>query len=153
MRIICNTHLWTLVLCAAVCATAVPSYAHATTIVNTVESHANSGGHSSSGMDGADGRDGADGVDGENGRDGTSIVSGASSASVHIQTTVDGETVTDIYKTDDGSSASAVVENMYVDDDVSVHADATATSPYQKDFLDTLSAIRLILLSYVNKLI
>lgn len=160
-------------VCAALLYIAAPS-AYAITIVNSVSSYANTGGKSA--VDGRDGEDGADGEDGEAGEDGQSFGSagsqstnGTASASVRIESYVDGEKVIDLHEeirsdeplqnANEKRSLSAGPDETKYFLDLSAAADIQserysprASAPsHPASFLGVLSSIRLTLLSYVNK--
>ena len=141
----------------------------AVTVMNTVESYANTGGQN--GTDGTDGADGSDGADGKDGQAGASY-SGEGKASVHIETTVNGKKVIDVYESKESHAGEPLhiqAEGSYGGDantaDVgAVSADAGAeTQPASGELVEIneeqktgllalLESIRLILLSYVTKL-
>lgn len=84
------------------------------TITNWAQSSSQTGGNSSSGQDGQPGSDGQDGQNGSSGQDGEdgapgtsgASIEGKSSASIHVQSTVDGKTVVDTQTavSEDGSA-------------------------------------------------
>lgn len=128
---------------------------HAETIVNRVESYVSTGGQS--GTAGADGRDGADGARGKDGTDGGSN----GTASVHIESYVNGEKVIDVHKFETSSeNASLRVRETHTSESESavgleaaalmdIHERALPHATNTAGFLALLSSIHLTLLSYV----
>lgn len=144
-------------------------------IKNTVQTSSNTGGQIShdgqnghdgapgksgaNGQNGESGQSGADGSDGQSGLAGSSVITGKSTASIHIESSIDGNTTTNLYSTqvsdDETSSVIGVQTIGSVFNDPSVEF-VTASStinddePKQTLFQQTLLSIRLMILKYVN---
>ena len=116
----------------------------AVTITNIVESSAYSGGQR--GIDGEDGHDGADGRDGLDGNDG-------GSASVHIQTVMDGDVMVDRYTSkreqegkaiaSEASSVQAGTATVYIEQVANAALDTAPHTAFGQDMLrlqDVLSS-------------
>ena len=137
--------------------------AHAVTVVNTVTAQSVTGGlHAQAGTNGEDGKNGADGQDG---KDGMSINKGNSFSSASLRSVINGTVVTDESSstTSDRKSTVAMVEKKVATstvDNSSVTVQGTAEGELLKGQTETnysqiqkiLSAIHLILVSYVSKL-
>lgn len=109
-------------------------------ITNTVYSYSNSGGH---GQDGAPGEDGAPGQDGRSGSDGQSVINGTGSASVRIETMINGEENVRIVSvnSDSATSTGVKISTSTPTGDLSVEE--------RSRLIALLERIRLILMNYV----
>lgn len=113
-------------------------------ITNTVYSYSNSGGH---GQDGRSGEDGAPGEDGRSGSDGETVISGSGSASVRVETYIDGERVLKLETTNATSSKTT---------DMTTETDAPSrelSADERSRLMSLLEKIRLILMNYVFEIL
>lgn len=131
-------------------------YADTIHIENTVESYMHTGGNmSTSGQDGQRGEDGADGKDGTSGTQGKdgSIIHSSGTASVSVESYVNGEKVIDIHETDTSDRGVSVeVSETYEDErqntEVVVSASARGSEAFEQPrktlLAEIISTIRLI---------
>lgn len=145
-----------------------------TYIVNTVQSSSHTGGQS--GSNGANGSDGLSGEDGKSGQDGTSVIRGDGSATVRVNSTLNGEIIEDFVKTvtgtgdmqaevshevDTSATTSLGAGDVPGDPDTSSHSNSASGSASGTAAIRTesssqlyqiLTAIRTLLITYVGKL-
>lgn len=113
--------------------------AESVSITNYINTYSNSGGVVKNGADGQAGAAGRDGEAGQPGKDGETIIQGNGKATVHVKTTVNGETKTEIFKSQSASGTTSVVSTSSTE----------LTVEEKSSIIKLLQQIRLILLSYV----
>lgn len=135
-----------------------PSY-----VTNVVFSSNSTGGQSSNGVDGQDGSDGADGQDGTDGRAGKNgqvINSARSEESLRIKSTINGVTVVDIDNSktflndvDAATITHATSSSILEINEKLLSQGSTSVAEDEQSFIyRTLLQLRLMLITYVNKL-
>ena len=129
-------------------------------ITNVVFTEQNSGGKVRNGQDGQDGKDGTSGEDGKAGANGSSVINSNGSASVHIESIVNGVKVLDINEVRPSLYNIATSSEVYVstssellvNKDLINTEDQTVPSEALRNLQGALLSLQLILAKYVSVL-